>query len=1104
MSAKRRARMRLTITAATAGVLMWTGAMSATPAHAVVPAPAWEVHVVAQPSTFSTTHTGACQENPEAQLNVTRPCDGYTITVRNSGSVASTEPITITDQLPTEAITPVHVAGVELQAGAFTPKPIECSEAPLTLTPSCTYGEPVPPDAVLVMQVNVVTTGEHAPVVNSASVSGGGAPAATASTTNGLDGEATPFGLADYALTAKGPDGLADVQAGDHPYETTAHVAFTSKLAREALGELGDRPVEEPRDIVAYLPTGLVGNTQAVEQCPESALLLSTFQSSCPKASVIGVATVNLHGKLLSSGVTAAATSLIYNITPEAGVPAEFGFTYQGLPVFIYARVVWHGNGYKLRVSSTGLPEEGVLDLSLTFFGDPSAKSHSGASAKAFMRNPTSCSPEPARSTLEVDSFQEPRLWQAAESSTYPQLEGCNMLQFDPTIAVTPETGHADQPSGYEVDVNVPQATEMPGFAGTPDVKDATVSFPAGLSLSPSAATGLLGCPEEGPEGIGFPHGTAHPDEAGPGEEIGPDGLSRISTGHCPSASLIGAAEAVTPLLAAPLVGHAYVGQPLCGGAGQPICTQASASNGDLFRLYLELSGAGVIVKLKGILAVDPVTGRLTAHFSENPQLPFEAIKLRLDGGPRAPLANPQSCGTFTTTTDIVPWSTPITPDAMPSSPIEVGGCVTPMPFSPGFAAGTVTPTANGFSPFTLTVSRRDGEQNLASATVTTPAGVLGMLSRVELCHEPQAAQGRCGPESLIGHAHVAAGAGSHPLWVSGEVFLTGPYRGAPFGLTILTHAQAGPFNLGDVIVRAAIQVNPHTSALTVASDALPQIVDGVPLRLKTINVTIDRPGFIFNPTSCMRQQVSGAIAGTTPSGAVGATTAVSTPFAVAGCGSLSFTPRFTVLAQAKTSKANGAYVHVKVTSVPGQANIAKVKVELPKQLPSRLTTLQKACPDGTFNRNPASCPAGSVVGAAVAVTPVLKSQLTGPAYLVSHAGAAFPDLVVVLQGEGITLDLVGNTDIRKGITTSTFDALPDAPISTFDLVLPNGAHSVLGANLPLRAKGSLCRQTLAMPTMIIGQNGAIVRQTTKVAVSGCPKKGRRSRSTKSHRRHGA
>ncbi len=366
---------------------------------------------------------------------------------------------------------------------------------------------------------------------------------------------------------------------------------------------------------------------------------------------------------------------------------------------------------------------------------------------------------------------------------------------------------------------------------------------------------------------------------------------------------------------------------------------------------------------------------------------------------------------------------------------------------------------------------------------MTTPPGLLGTLKNVVQCPEPQASQGACGEGSLIGHTEVAAGAGSHPFWDAGKVYLTGPYKGQPFGLSVVTPAKAGPFNLGNVVVRAAIHVDRNTSVLTVVSDPFPQIIDGVPLRIKTVSVTIDRPGFMFNPTNCAQRAVTGTIASVQ-----GASVGVSSPFAVAGCANLPFKPSFAASTQAKTSKANGASLFVKVGSGPGQANIAKTRIVFPKQLPARLTTLQKACVDKVFDTNPAACPAGSIIGTAIAHTPVLANPLVGPLYLVSHGGAAFPDAVIVLQGEGIQLYLDGNTNIKKGITSSTFNSVPDAPISTFEVTLPEGPHSAFATNIPTKAKGDMCGQALTMPTTLTGQNGAVITQNTKIGVTGCPK----------------
>jgi hypothetical protein len=367
---------------------------------------------------------------------------------------------------------------------------------------------------------------------------------------------------------------------------------------------------------------------------------------------------------------------------------------------------------------------------------------------------------------------------------------------------------------------------------------------------------------------------------------------------------------------------------------------------------------------------------------------------------------------------------------------------------------------------------------------VVGPPGLLGMLRSVTQCPEPQAAQGECAAASEIGEATIAAGPGEDPVWIKGAgIYLTGPYAGAPFGLSIVIPTVAGPFHLGKETVRARLEVDSHTGRVVITSDPLPSILKGVPLDIRTVNMTIDRPGFMFNPTSCAPLSVTGTLYSTD-----GASVAVSSPFEAVNCASLPFEPKFTVSTQARTSRAHGASLDVKISSGQGQANIGKVRVILPGQLPARLTTLQKACTQTAFDANPASCPAASVVGMATAVTPLLAHPLTGPAYLLARGSTAFPDVVLVLQGEGIMVYLDGNIDIKKGLTSSTFNSIPDMPISTFQIVLPEGPHSILGADIPAKAKGSMCGQSLTMPTTLTGQNGAVVTQTAKVAVTGCPK----------------
>jgi hypothetical protein len=632
-------------------------------------------------------------------------------------------------------------------------------------------------------------------------------------------------------------------------------------------------------------------------------------------------------------------------------------------------------------------------------------------------------------------------------------------LPFAPSISVVPGSSVADAPTGLHVDLHVPPAgLQDPEGLAEADLKDAVLSLPAGLAVNSAVANGL---------------GVCSPAEIG---------LGSAEPAACPDSSKVGSVEIDTPILPHPLEGAVYVAQ------------QGDNPFGSLLAIYIAVADpeTGVVVKLAGHVVADPVTGQLKTTFDNNPQLPFTDLKLDFFGGPRAALVNPDACGTYTAGSVLTPWSG--TGAVEPSSSFQIDqGCHGPM-FAPSFVAGTVNNQAGGFSPLSVTFSRSDQDQSLGSVVVRTPPGLLGVLKSVPLCGEPQASQGACGQQSLIGHTTVLAGAGPDPVSVTGQVFLTGPYKGAPFGLSIVVPAVAGPFNLGTVVVRAAISVDPHTSALTVASDPLPSILQGIPLDVRSVNVTADRPGFTFNPTNCEALAVSGTVTSTQ-----GAQAQVSSAFHAANCAALPFHPVFSAGSLAKTSRQEGAALDVKVGYPSGaQANIHSVAVTLPKQLPARLTTIQQACPEAVFNQNPAGCDAGSLIGTGTAQTPIFNNPITGPAYLVSHGGAAFPDVDLVLQAEGVTVLLVGHVSITKsGITSATFGEVPDAPISAFELSLPEGPHSGLSA------VGSLCTEPLVMPTTITGQNGAQIVQQTRIKVTGCTttkKKARKHR--KSKKRH--
>jgi len=686
------------------------------------------------------------------------------------------------------------------------------------------------------------------------------------------------------------------------------------------------------------------------------------------------------------------------------------------------------------------------------------------------LTNPSQCS-TPLTGILETDSWAAPELPETGapfkagpgtETTPIGTDTGCDQLSFNPSVLMLPDTLEAGAPAGYSFDLDVPQNTEAEGLA-TPDVKRTSVTLPPGTVISPSAADGLGDC-----SNVQFALHSGVP-------------------GGCPRDSQVGTVSIKTPALEERLNGDVFLASPECDP-----CTPQDAADSKMIRLFVQVVGegeSGIIVKLEGTGQINQQTGQITTTFENTPQLPFSEFQLSLQGGERATLSNPRTCGEVHTTADLTPWSTPFTPDATPTSNFDIDeNCFAPQ-FNPTFTAGTTSNQAGGFTPFTVAFGRSDSDEFLNGLQVQMPPGLLGMLSRVSLCPEPQASLGTCGPESQIGEVTVETGPGADPFVVrGGKVFITGPYKGAPYGLSIVVPAKAGPYTLagttgnGTVVNRSAISVNPETSALTVTADPLPTVLDGIPLQLRLVNVTINRPGFIFNSTSCDKLQVAATLTSTEAASASG-----SSSYQVTNCGALAFKPKFTVSTSGKTSRANGASLDAKVTFPTGsqtnQANIHSFKVELPKQLPSRLTTLQKACTAAVFDANPANCPAASVIGVVRVNTPVVPVQLTGPVYFVSHGGEAFPSLEIVLQGDGVRVDVVAATFISKaGITSSTFKTVPDVPFESFELYLPEGPYSALAAN------GTLCTSKLAMPTAIVAQNGAEIHESTPIGVTGCPK----------------
>ena len=685
-----------------------------------------------------------------------------------------------------------------------------------------------------------------------------------------------------------------------------------------------------------------------------------------------------------------------------------------------------------------------LISSRLVFFGN---REHNGRGD--FITNPTNCL-DPKPKTLKLTDAEGTT---ATRTYTTPiGLSGCNLVPFEPSFGLTPATTANDQPNGFTTELGVTRHPAA-GEIDASQLKTAVVQMPEGMTLNESAAAGLTDCTPA--------QARIHSPVAGVA---------------CPAASQLGTVSLEVPTLpAGSLTGAVYLGGPESG----PI-------TGPPYIVYLDAESAryGVSVRLKGEVIPNEATGQLTAVFSENPEQPFTRVTLHLKEGALAPVANPLVCGTAITTTSLTPFSG--TGAKTPSSSFTVdsdgkgGACPSTPPFSLSQSTQNQNANAGGHTSYTFNLSRSDGQQRISQVKTILPAGLVGAIPLVTQCGEPQAKEGTCATSSQIGTATVQAGAGSTPFTFSGPVYLTGPYNGAPFGMSIAVPAIAGPFNLGVVVTRATINVDP-LSARVIVTSVLPRIVKGVPIRIKNISVAVNKQGFLFNPTYCGALATESTLSGfTLVTGGITGTQSLTTPFSVTECGKLAFKPAFTAASNAKTSKANGASLETTINQPAGQANIRSVKVQLPIKLPSRLTTLQKACLAATFEADPFHCPSGSFVGGVRANTPTLPAKMTGPAILVSHAAAAFPDLDLVLEGNGVRVILVGNTNIKKGITTTTFASTPDVPVSSVTVNLPTGSHSALAAF------GDLCASPLLMPTTIVGWNGSTIKQNTRIKVKGC------------------
>jgi hypothetical protein len=1068
-----------------------------------------------------------------AQANVVTeglPDGKIIVTAENMGDVpvdGSVIPVVIEDTLPE------HVQAVAVEAIAGQHSGIPCTVVSAHQV-RCVLEGVLPSYELIEMRIAVTVAGASSGEPNAVIVSGGGANVVTLSKPVSV-GAANGFGVADYQMIPEEEGGAVSTQAGVHPFQlTTIATLDTSEAAPKAFDQ---QPAAMAKDLTFQLPPGLIGNPTPLPQCTDVQFNteepgINFSHNECEAKTAIGVATITFNVPGLGLGTTRVP---LFNLVPLAGEPARFGFEIAKVPTHLDTSVR-SGGDYGVTVKVSNITEQpGFVSSKVTFWGVPGDPSHddargwrcteegmTGCSADVakpppFLSMPTSCT-GPMSTTVQAVSWAEPHPAHPFEAPLFAGylmggMGGCNRLQFSPEVRVTPDGTQASKPMGLNVDVHVPQTGALnPEGLAESAVKDITVALPEGVAVNPAGGNDLAGCSE----GLAGFTGFGEPEHFATFTGTLPKPL-QPGVNFCADASKIGEVTIKSPLLppTQPLKGFVY------------LATQNENPFGSLIALYLIVkdSISGTVVKLAGETqlclgrgqVIDGMTcqaaGQIIATFLNNPQLAFEDAELHFFGEERAPLASPAHCGPNTTNATFVPWSG--TPNVNSTSTFNITSgpngapCPGPtLPFNPSLTGGTTNINAGSFSPFVTTIGRADGQQDMQSVQLHMPPGLSGLLSGVKLCPEAQANEGTCGPESLIGETTVSAGVGSDPVSVKGgRVYITEKYSGATFGLSIVNPVKAGPFDLEHdtsnpaqnppcdcVVVRAKIDVDPTTAALTVTTDpsgphAIPHLIDGIPVQIQKVNVTVNRPNFTFNPTNCSPFAITGGIASDE-----GAFSPVSVPFKVHDCASLQFAPTLAVSTAGRTSKSNGASLFFKIAYPKGavgtQSWMKEMKFNVPKQLPARLTTIQKACLAATFETNRGACPPASIIGHLVVRTPVLPVPLEGPLYFVSYGGARFPDAVAVLHGYGVTIESHGHTfiDGKTGVTSATFESVPDVPFESIEVTVPQGPFSEFGANLPAKAHGSFCEQKLSMPIIFKAQNGLELHRNTPVGVTGCPK----------------
>lgn len=892
------------------------------------------------------------------------------------------------------------------------------------------------------------------------------------------------FGFKDLAIEFEEQGGAPATQAGSHPYAMTTTLDMNTVL--NAASE--EVPDQDLRELKVELPPGFVGDPDAAPTCPTEAF--NTLQqggyNDCPDASSIGVIAVRLEpGPFVREFP-------VFNLEPIPGEAARIGFVGFNLPVTMGLQVA-EGEPHEVISSLFNVPQSAPFyGADLTLWGNPADPSHDperggcldrglgtppprtncsvSIEPRAFLTLPRNCT-QPQVTSFRAHPWQVEGL-EAVGTLEEPPLEGCEELEFGPEVQSAPETTRASSPSGldFAIDVEDPGLTDPKGRAAS-DIKAAKVTLPAGVEINPAQAEGLQACTQA---------------------EFARERSGTTLGAGCPSGSKIGSVEVETPLLEGRVLrGDVFVATP----HDNPF--------GTLIALYMTIKDPerGVNVGLAGkVTPIEsgPEAGRIEASFDNLPQLPFSHFRFHFRGGTRSALSTPPRCGTYATEATFTPWADPGSTFTTTSS-FEVtegpGGTpcppAGPLPLAPSLEAGTTRSQAGSYSPFVMNLTRGDGQQQITRLDSILPPGVTGKIAGVAQCPEAAISAARshsgtgelaspsCPAASRIGSLTAGAGVGSALTYVRGSLYLAGPYEASPLSIVAITPAVAGPFDLGTVVIREGLDLNPLSAEVEVkgsATETIPTFLHGIPLQLRDLRVAIDRDQFTLNATGCDPRTVKATL-----TGSEGASASVGAPYQASGCAALAFKPKLSLSLKGSTKRNGHPTLHSVLRPRAGDANIGRAVVMLPPSEQIDALHVSTPCTRVQFNAN--QCPPVSVLGTARAYSPLLDQPLEGPVYFRSNGSEReLPDVIADLHGQ-FRIILVGFIDSVHSRLRTTFASVPDAPVSKFELTLKGGKKGFLVNNRSLCGKRKL-RTHLAFTA----QNGRSYTTNPPIGTS-CKKK---------------